>query len=66
MNIDTENMLMKLGDRIPILVKKDKAWPFLGVDAECWFAVDTNNQGAGIIKGVYNDYIVDYLIPNEN
>ena len=64
-NIDTENMLLKLSDRDPILVKRDKAWPFLGIDAECWYAVDTNNQGAGIIKGVYTDYIVDNLIPKE-
>ena len=64
-NIDTENMLMKLGDRDPILVKRDKAWPFLGIDAECWYAVDTNNQGAGIIKDHYTNYIVDHLIPKE-
>ena len=56
---------MKLGDRDPILVKRGKAWPFLGIDAECWYAVDTNNQGAGIIEGVYTDYIVDHLIPKE-
>ena len=66
MNIDTENMLMKLSDRDPILVKRDKAWSFLGIDAECWYAVDTNNQGTGLINGVYTDYIVDHLIPNEN
>ena len=52
MNIDSENMLMKLGDRDPILVKRVKAWPFLKINAECWYAVDTNNQGAGIIEGV--------------
>ena len=65
MNIDTKNMLLKLDDRNPILVKRDKAWPFLEIDAECWYAVDTDNQGAGIIKGVYTDYIVDHLIPKE-
>ena len=65
-NIDTENMLMKLGDRNAILVKRDKVWPCLGIDAECWYAVDATNQGAGIIKGVYTDYIVDRLIPKTN
>ena len=64
-NIDTENMIMKLGDHNPIPVKRDKAWPFLGVNAECWYGVDTNNQGAGIIEGVYTDYIVEHLIPKE-
>ena len=54
-NIDTENMIMKLVDRNPIPVKRDKVWPFLGVNAECWYGVDTNNQGAGIIEGVYTD-----------
>lgn len=62
-NIDNENMLMKLGDRNPILVKKDKAWPYLGINAECWYGAVTNNQGAGIIEGVYTDYIVNDLIP---
>ena len=62
-NIDTENMLMKFDKRNPILVRRDKVWPFLDIDAECWYAVDTNNQAARIIQGVYTDYIVDHLIP---
>ena len=33
-NMDTENMLMKLSDRNPILVKRDKVWPFLGIDVD--------------------------------
>ena len=65
-NIDMENMLMKLGDRSPISVKRDKAWSHLGINAECWYGVDTNNQGAGIIDDVYTDYIVDELIPVRN
>ena len=65
-NIDIENMLMKLGDRSPISVKRDKAWPHLGINGECWYGVDTNNQGAGIIDGVYTDYIVEELIPIRN
>ena len=65
-NIDTKNMLMKLGDRDPISVKKDKVWPHLGINSECWYGVNTNNQGAGIIEGIYTDYIVDHLIPKEN
>ena len=65
-NIDTENMLMKLGDRDPISVKRDKAWAHLGINAECWYGVDTDNQGAGIIEGTYTDYIVNQLIPKKN
>lgn len=60
--IDTENMLMQLGDRKPISVKRDKAWHFLGIDEECWYGATTDNQGTGIIEGVYIDYVVEHLI----
>ena len=60
--IDTENMLMQLGGRKPISVKKDKAWHFLGINEECWYGETTDNQGTGIIEGVYTDYVVEYLI----
>ena len=63
--IDTENMLMKLGDRNPFSVKRDKVWPHVGINAECWYGAATNNQGAGIIDGIYTDYIVDHLIPKQ-
>ena len=62
MQIDTENMLMQLGDRKPISVKRDKAWRFLGIDEECWYGATTDNQGTGIIEGVYIDYAVENLI----
>ena len=60
--IDAENMLMQLGGRKPISVKKDKAWPFLGINEECWYGETTDNQGTGIIEGVYTDYVVEHLI----
>ena len=55
-------MLMQLGDRKPISVKKDKAWPFLGINEECWYGTATDNQGTGIIEGIYIDYAVEHLI----
>jgi len=57
-------MLMQLGDRKPISVKKDMAWPFLRINEDCWYGVNTNYQALGIIEGTYTDYIVDQLIPN--
>lgn len=56
---------MKLGDRMPISVKKNKAWPFLGIDEECWYGANTDNQGTGIIEGSYLDYVVEHLIPKQ-
>ena len=60
--IDFDNMLMQLGDRKPISVKRDKAWPFLGINEECWYGTATDNQATGIIEGVYIDYVVEHLI----
>ena len=54
---------MKLGDHKPISVRKGESWPFLGVSKECWYGVFTDNQGTGIIEGVYTDYIVENLVP---
>ena len=57
-------MLLQLGDRKPIPVKKGMAWPFLGIDEDCWYGVDTDDQAPEIIEGIYTDYIVEQLIPN--
>ena len=66
MNIDTDYNIMKLGDRKPISVQKVKTWPFLGISEECWYGVSTDNQGTGIIEGIYTDYIVERLVPQQN
>ena len=64
--VDTENMLMKFSNHKPISIKKGLAWPYLKIDKDCWYGAATNNQGAGMIDGVYTDYIVDSLILYEN
>ena len=64
--IDADYNIMKLGDRKPISVQRGKAWPFLGIPEECWYGVSMDNQGTGIIEGVYTDYIVEYLIYHMN
>ena len=64
MKIDTENMLMQLGDRKPIAVKKGMAWPFLGINEECWYGTTTDNHEPKVIEGIYTDYIVEQIMPN--
>jgi len=59
--IDTENMLMQLGDHKAMAVKKGTAWPFLEIKEECWHGTATDNDKG---EGIYSDYIVDQLIPN--
>ena len=54
---------MKLGDRKPIPVQKGQAWPFFGTPEVCWYTVTIDNQGTGIVEGVYTDYIVEHLVP---
>jgi len=61
--IDADYNVMKLGDRKPISVKRASVWPFLGISSDCWYGEDMDNQGTGVIDGVYTDYLVEYLIP---
>jgi len=62
--IDTDYNVIKLGDRKPISVKKAPAWPFLGIFTDCWHAEHIDNQATGVIEGVYTDYVVEHLVPN--
>jgi len=57
---------MKLNNRRPIHVKKGPAWPYLHLNEDCWYGISTDNQGAGVIEGVYTDYITEHLIPSDN
>lgn len=61
--VDEDNQLIKLNDGQPIPVKKAPIWPFMGILGECWYGTATDNQGAGIIRGVYTDYVVESLVP---
>ena len=61
--IDAEDALMRLNGRQPIPVRKAQAWPFLNIPDNCWYGTDTDNQAAGMIEGVYTDYIVEALLP---
>ena len=50
--IDADYNLMKLGNHKPLPVYKAAAWPLLGVEEDCWYAVSAGNQATGIIEGV--------------
>ena len=61
-DIDKEAGLMKFGDnRAPFSVKNDEIWPYLRMPGTCWYPTDTDDQGVGVLEGVYTDYIVDDL-----
>ena len=64
--IDEDEKLMKLNDGHPIPVKKAPIWPYTGLSGECWYGTTTDNQGSGIMKGVYTDYIVEDLFSPAN
>ena len=62
MLLDEDDQLIKLNDGHPIPVKRAPIWPFMGISGDCWYGTATDNQGTGIIRGVYTDYIVEHLV----
>ena len=60
--IDREYNLIKVSNyRLPFPVKKGKIQPYLNMPKSCWHPTHSDDQGAGVIEGVYTDYIVDDL-----
>ena len=61
-DLDAEPAIMKINyDRVPFTVKRGEIWPYLNIPGTCWYPTDTDDQGEGVIEGVYIDYIVDDL-----
>ena len=60
--VDEDDHLIKLNDGQPIPVKKGPIWPFIEIAGDCWYGKETDNQGTGIVRGVYTDYIVEDLV----
>ena len=61
-SIDEDNGLLKIGsDQGPFSVKKGNIWSYLKSPGTCWYPTDTDDQGSGVLEGVYTDYIVDDL-----
>ena len=61
--IDEQAGLMKVGNRqVPFPVKKGEIWPYLKIPGTCWYPTETDDQGEGVLEGMYTDYIVDDLL----
>ena len=61
--IDEQAGLMKVGNRqVPFSVKKGEIWPYLKIPGTCWYPTETDDQGEGVLEGMYTDYIVDDLL----
>ena len=62
---DQDAGIIKIGkDRAPFSIKLGKIWPYLNIPGACWYPVNSNEQGKGVIEGHYTDYIVDDLFAN--
>ena len=58
-----DNGLMKISsNRAPFSVKEGKIWPYMKIKGTCWYPTETDDQGKGVLEGVYTDYIVDNLL----
>ena len=59
---DEDAGILKIGNhRAPFAVKVGKIWPYLNIPGACWFPVNSDEQGGGVIEGIYTDYIVNDL-----
>ena len=65
-HVDEDDHLIKLNDGQPISVKKGPIWRPMEIAGDCWYRTATDNQGTGIISGVYTDYIVEDLVTPTN
>ena len=60
--VDANDQFIKLNDDHPIPVKKKRIWPSMKIPEYCGYGASTDNQGVGMIKEVYTDYIVKDLL----
>ena len=68
-NLDADTKLLHVpGYRRPVPVELTSVWKFMeqsfhgNNDTKCWTSVYHSSQGAGIVEGSYQDYIVDGLL----
>ena len=53
---DQDAGIIKIGkDRAPFSIKLGKIWPYLNIPGTCWYPVNSNEQGKGVIEGHYTD-----------
>ena len=62
---DEDAGIMKIGiHRAPFSVEVGKIWPYLNIPGACWYPINSDEQGGGVIEGIYTDYIVNDLFGN--
>ena len=64
----TDPILMKISHKyreVLFAVKKGEIWPYLKIPGICWYPIDSDDQGGGVLEGDYTDYIVDDLFANK-
>ena len=65
-SIDVDAQLLHVPGQPPVPVEKRDLWKFmsksLAGDRQCWTSIYPSSQGAGIVAGTYEDYIVDDLL----
>ena len=66
MSIDVDAQLLHVPSHPPVPVERRDLWKFMSrklVDyRQCWTSAYSSSQGAGIVAGTYQNYIVDDLL----
>ena len=66
MKIDVAAQLLHVPGHPPVPVEKHNLWKFMSKsllgDHQCWMSAYHSSQGAGVVAGTYEDYIVDGLL----
>ena len=64
--IDVDAQLLHVPGNSPVPVEQRDLWKFMSKsligDRQCWTSAYPSSQGAGIVAGTYQDYIVDDLL----
>ena len=64
--IDVDAQLLHVPGHSPVPVEQRDLWKFMSKsligDRQCWTSAYPSSQGAGIVAGTYQDYIVDDLL----
>ena len=64
--IDVDAQLLRVPGHPPVPVEKRDLWKFMSKslvgDRQCWTSAYPSSQGAGIVAGIYEEYVVDNLL----
>ncbi len=64
--IDEDAKLLRMPGLPPVPVEEQDLWKFtkqsFHSDSKCWASAYHSSQGAGIVAGTFEDYIVDDLL----